>query len=266
MGESLRTLAIVDAVVGAVLFILAWVFADTRSRHRRSARRHRLVRLLALRARDDRDRRGLVRARAAAPGGRLRPARPTQTASGVQRSEAVALTLRYVVADVFTDTPLTGNQLAVFTDGREVDDATMQNLAREMNLSETRVRASGRGGRARAHPHLHARRRAAVRRASDARLGVRARAAAAALGDQARDRCRHRARAARARRPADHVRLDDAAGAEVAARTSAPTSCFGSSASSRSCRSTGTTSGRRSCTSRCARPTRWRRCGRTSRS
>src|SRR5256714_2066707 len=45
--------------------------------------------------------------------------------------------LRYVIADVFTDTPLTGNQLAVFTDGREVDDATMQNLAREMNLSET---------------------------------------------------------------------------------------------------------------------------------
>ena len=49
----------------------------------------------------------------------------------------MALTLRYVVADVFTDTPLTGNQLAVFTDGREVDDATMQSLAREMNLSET---------------------------------------------------------------------------------------------------------------------------------
>jgi trans-2,3-dihydro-3-hydroxyanthranilate isomerase len=49
----------------------------------------------------------------------------------------VALTLRYVVADVFTDTPLTGNQLAVFTDGREIDDATMQDLAREMNLSES---------------------------------------------------------------------------------------------------------------------------------
>ena len=30
--------------------------------------------------------------------------------------------LRYVVADVFTDRPLAGNQLAVFTDGREVDD------------------------------------------------------------------------------------------------------------------------------------------------
>src|SRR5215212_5484214 len=44
---------------------------------------------------------------------------------------------RYVVADVFTDTPLTGNQLAVFTDGRELDDETMQALAREMNFSET---------------------------------------------------------------------------------------------------------------------------------
>jgi trans-2,3-dihydro-3-hydroxyanthranilate isomerase len=46
-------------------------------------------------------------------------------------------TLRYVVADVFTDTPLTGNQLAVFTDGRGVDDALMQELARELNYSET---------------------------------------------------------------------------------------------------------------------------------
>ena len=44
---------------------------------------------------------------------------------------------RYVVADVFTDTPLTGNQLAVFTDGRELDEKTMQDLAREMNFSET---------------------------------------------------------------------------------------------------------------------------------
>jgi trans-2,3-dihydro-3-hydroxyanthranilate isomerase len=46
-------------------------------------------------------------------------------------------TLRYVVADVFTDRPLTGNQLAVFTDGRDVDDETMQDLARELNYSET---------------------------------------------------------------------------------------------------------------------------------
>jgi trans-2,3-dihydro-3-hydroxyanthranilate isomerase len=47
------------------------------------------------------------------------------------------LRLRYVVADVFTDRPLTGNQLAVFTDGRDLDDETMQALAREMNFSET---------------------------------------------------------------------------------------------------------------------------------
>src|SRR6266508_4760386 len=44
---------------------------------------------------------------------------------------------RFVVADVFTDTPLTGNQLAVFTDARGLDDATMQALAREMSFSET---------------------------------------------------------------------------------------------------------------------------------
>jgi trans-2,3-dihydro-3-hydroxyanthranilate isomerase len=46
-------------------------------------------------------------------------------------------TLRYVVADVFTDTPLEGNQLAVFTDARDLDDATMQRLALEMKFSET---------------------------------------------------------------------------------------------------------------------------------
>jgi trans-2,3-dihydro-3-hydroxyanthranilate isomerase len=45
--------------------------------------------------------------------------------------------LRYVVADVFTDTPLSGNQLAVFTDARDLDPLTMQALAREMNFSET---------------------------------------------------------------------------------------------------------------------------------
>jgi trans-2,3-dihydro-3-hydroxyanthranilate isomerase len=46
-------------------------------------------------------------------------------------------TYRYVLADVFTDTPLQGNQLAVFTDGRGLADETMQRIAREMNLSET---------------------------------------------------------------------------------------------------------------------------------
>jgi trans-2,3-dihydro-3-hydroxyanthranilate isomerase len=46
-------------------------------------------------------------------------------------------TLRYVVADVFTDTPLAGNPVAVFTDAREVETDEMQRLAREMNLSES---------------------------------------------------------------------------------------------------------------------------------
>ena len=39
--------------------------------------------------------------------------------------------------DVFTDTPLAGNPLAVFPDARGLDTPTMQALAREMNLSET---------------------------------------------------------------------------------------------------------------------------------
>jgi trans-2,3-dihydro-3-hydroxyanthranilate isomerase len=44
---------------------------------------------------------------------------------------------RYVVADVFTDTPLAGNQLAVFTDAREIPEDDLQRLARELNFSET---------------------------------------------------------------------------------------------------------------------------------
>jgi trans-2,3-dihydro-3-hydroxyanthranilate isomerase len=44
---------------------------------------------------------------------------------------------RYVVADVFTDTPLEGNAVAVFTDAREVPEDHLQPLARELNLSET---------------------------------------------------------------------------------------------------------------------------------
>jgi trans-2,3-dihydro-3-hydroxyanthranilate isomerase len=44
---------------------------------------------------------------------------------------------RYVVADVFTDVPLAGNQLAVFTDAREIPEEQLQPLAREINFSET---------------------------------------------------------------------------------------------------------------------------------
>jgi len=43
----------------------------------------------------------------------------------------------FVQMDVFTSTPLEGNQLAVFLDGRGLSDAEMQSLAKEMNLSET---------------------------------------------------------------------------------------------------------------------------------
>jgi trans-2,3-dihydro-3-hydroxyanthranilate isomerase len=44
---------------------------------------------------------------------------------------------RYVVVDVFTDIPLTGNQLAVFTDARKIPEHQLQDLAREMAFSET---------------------------------------------------------------------------------------------------------------------------------
>jgi trans-2,3-dihydro-3-hydroxyanthranilate isomerase len=44
---------------------------------------------------------------------------------------------RYVVCDVFTAEPLAGNQVAVFTDAREIPEHQLQRLAREMNFSET---------------------------------------------------------------------------------------------------------------------------------
>ncbi len=43
----------------------------------------------------------------------------------------------YDVVDVFTETPLEGNPLAVFPDARGLDDGTMQRIAGELNLSET---------------------------------------------------------------------------------------------------------------------------------
>jgi trans-2,3-dihydro-3-hydroxyanthranilate isomerase len=57
---------------------------------------------------------------------------------------------RYVIVDVFTDTPLQGNQLAVFTDAREIPEHRLQDLAREMNYSETTfVLPAEQGGTAR---------------------------------------------------------------------------------------------------------------------
>ena len=43
----------------------------------------------------------------------------------------------YRIVNVFAESPLQGNPLCVFEDGRELDDATMQALALQFNLSET---------------------------------------------------------------------------------------------------------------------------------
>jgi PhzF family phenazine biosynthesis protein len=43
----------------------------------------------------------------------------------------------YRIVNVFAESPLEGNPLCVFEDGRELDDATMQALALQFNLSET---------------------------------------------------------------------------------------------------------------------------------
>src|SRR5213078_5042128 len=48
-----------------------------------------------------------------------------------------AHTYEFIQLDVFTQTPLSGNPLAIFPDARGLPDAEMQALAREMNLSET---------------------------------------------------------------------------------------------------------------------------------
>jgi trans-2,3-dihydro-3-hydroxyanthranilate isomerase len=46
-------------------------------------------------------------------------------------------TFRFVIADVFTDVPFAGNQLAVFTDARGIPEERLQPLAREIDFSET---------------------------------------------------------------------------------------------------------------------------------
>ena len=47
------------------------------------------------------------------------------------------LKYKFYQVDVFTGTPLSGNPLAVFVDAGGLDEAYMQKIAREMNLSET---------------------------------------------------------------------------------------------------------------------------------
>src|SRR5207248_11158754 len=48
-----------------------------------------------------------------------------------------AHTYEFIQLDVFTQPALAGNPLAIFPDARGLNDAEMQALAREMNLSET---------------------------------------------------------------------------------------------------------------------------------
>jgi trans-2,3-dihydro-3-hydroxyanthranilate isomerase len=51
----------------------------------------------------------------------------------------------YTIVDVFTNVPLQGNPVAVFTDGEGLAEEVMQRTARELNLSET-VFVLGAGG------------------------------------------------------------------------------------------------------------------------
>ena len=63
-----------------------------------------------------------------------------------------------MICDVFTDVPLAGNQLCVFTDAREIPEELLQPLAREINFSETVFVYPPPSGGARPDPDLHARR------------------------------------------------------------------------------------------------------------
>src|SRR5262249_5199099 len=67
-----------------------------------------------------------------------RQSRPSNAQPAIHVAyNADAMEFRYVICDVFTDTPLTGNQLAVFTDARLIPETLLQPIAREMNFSET---------------------------------------------------------------------------------------------------------------------------------
>lgn len=59
------------------------------------------------------------------------------TVIAVDRGRHGTQARRYVVADVFATTPLLGNPVAVFLDGVGLSTERMQQIAREMNLSET---------------------------------------------------------------------------------------------------------------------------------
>src|SRR5512132_1799220 len=51
--------------------------------------------------------------------------------------ESKVLSYRFIQLDVFTDQAFAGNPLAVFPEAEGLSDERMQQIAREMNLSET---------------------------------------------------------------------------------------------------------------------------------
>src|SRR5204862_32782 len=122
--------------------------AARRARARRArddppgARRGRPAASVPLGSRADpgRDRRAARGRAVRRPGDRPRArgrARDLARARVADRRRVSAGPFRYVVVDVFTDTPLQGNQLAVFTDARGLPEEALQPLAREVNFSET---------------------------------------------------------------------------------------------------------------------------------
>jgi len=54
-----------------------------------------------------------------------------------QPDDSGEVTREFLIADVFTGTPLEGNQLGIFLDGRGLSAELMQQVTREMNFSET---------------------------------------------------------------------------------------------------------------------------------
>ena len=81
-------------------------------------------------------------------------------------------TYAFRIVNVFAETRFGGNPLAVFEDARGIDDATMQALALQFNLSETTFIVPSERATARVRiftPTL----RDALRRSSDARHGAR---------------------------------------------------------------------------------------------
>src|ERR1700704_551267 len=55
----------------------------------------------------------------------------------VTRGDRILSSYNFIQLDVFTDQPFCGNPLAVFPEGDGISDEQMQQIAREMNLSET---------------------------------------------------------------------------------------------------------------------------------